>query len=322
MPGADNADDQRRLGPAAGLGDGLGHGAVPGELRLDEPAERRVLLGGGDLVVGDLGHRRGHVDVAGADALLDGEHTGERIPVGLGRRRRIAEPGALVGRNRGPAVASDPRDHRPVDVERHHRQPVLAGEVEQRQIEAWLEPPDLGPRGFGEELLHRQLAPHPAVEGQLHTPRKHLEADDHVGLAGVQGGQRVELPAVVLGGIVALAQQNDGVLSRLGDQRVMPGGETAQRVDPLPRNSTRRRMGRAVGQDRSGEDGGENEGSAVFHGRERSCPARSGDAPTSIPRDYTCLRGNCARRITFGTTSRRRRSLRCCGSAVDGCLTG
>lgn len=195
MAASDDGDDQGPAGAGMAGGDGLGHGAIPGELRLDETPEGRIVGGC------RAGRRRGPV-VA--------EDAGEGGDVGRAGRSRRAKPFAGVRRNGIPAILADPGHQRPLDVERHHRDAVHAREIEQRHIERRREAPHLVPLRLLEEGAFVDLAGDPAVEDRLQAPGKGLEAQDHVRGPAVQGRQGVQLPAMIFDAGVGFAQHHGG----------------------------------------------------------------------------------------------------------------
>jgi len=81
--------------------------------------------------------------------------------------------------------------------------------MKQRQIEFRREIPDLGPFGLREKLLHGEFSGCPAIERGLDAPRKRFETDHHVGPQQVQRRQRLQLPLVMAGVVVPLAEEHD-----------------------------------------------------------------------------------------------------------------
>jgi hypothetical protein len=55
------------------------------------------------------------------------------------------------------------------------------------------------------------------VEHRLHAARKHLEADHHLRALGVQGGEHLQLPAVVVLAVVLLAEQDHILADGMGN---------------------------------------------------------------------------------------------------------
>jgi len=78
-----------------------------------------------------------------------------------------------------PAAACDRLGQAAFDVQRHHRNPVQAREVKERQVKLGREPPDLGPFTLLEKLLHGEFTGNPSIEHRLGAPRERFEADDH-----------------------------------------------------------------------------------------------------------------------------------------------
>ena len=163
----------------------------------------------------------------------DGE---QLLAVGLDRRRRAADAFPLGFRHRVPALLADRPAELALDVQRQHRDAVDARELEQRQVELGRHVPVALPFRLVEELGHRQLARHPAVEHRLHAAREHLEADHHVRPPRVQRGQRLQLPAVVVHLVVYLTEQHHVALRhvveqgrRRGDARPLAAGQGPDR---------------------------------------------------------------------------------------------
>lgn len=80
--------------------------------------------------------------------------------------------------------------------------------MEERQVQAGVEAPDLVPLRAAQELGLRQPASHPVVEHRLQPAREHLQPERQRRPARMQLRQDLELPAVVLGAVVALAEQH------------------------------------------------------------------------------------------------------------------
>jgi hypothetical protein len=77
--------------------------------------------------------------------------------------------------------------------------------VQEGQVELGIVAPDLVPADLLEERVRLQLAPGPAVQDRLNAAGKGLEPEHDVLPPAEQGGERGELPAVVLGVVVRLA---------------------------------------------------------------------------------------------------------------------
>jgi hypothetical protein len=184
------------------LHQGLRHGPVPRQLRLDEAPERLALedLGTvGRSVGGLLGVRLTRIPAGLLEDRLRQVDLRKTASIGLRGGCGVGDPFPLLFGNRAPALLGHAGDQLPVDVQCHHRQPVLAGEVEQRQVEIRVVAPDLCPARRLEEGGLRELTRDPGVQVRLHAAREHLEADHEVGLVGVQTGECVKLPAMLLG---------------------------------------------------------------------------------------------------------------------------
>ena len=162
------------------------------------------------------------------------------LAVGLARRRRIGDAVTILRGNSVPAFPTDPCDQGAVDVERDHRHPVLACEVEKRQVEVRVEAPDLRPVHLAKERFGGQFACHPSVENRLNPARKHLETEDHVGPAAMQGGDGMQLPAVMASIVMALAEQHDRAPGLCGDYIIVPKTRTRLGIDPDTDRRTRR----------------------------------------------------------------------------------
>ena len=125
------------------------------------------------------------------------------------RRRGPAHAFALGFRDGVPAFLRDGPGELLVDVQRHHRDAVDAGELEQRQVELGRQLPDRVPLRLLEQLLDGELAATQLVQHRLRAAREHLEADHHVGPLRVQRRQHLQLPAVIVVLVVLFAEQHD-----------------------------------------------------------------------------------------------------------------
>ena len=184
--------DARRDGVAR---KGLRHRPVPCRLRLDE--SRKGGVGAQDLRI-----------VLAMDRPMLAIDLEQEIPVGARCGRGPADPFTLGLGHGVPALFGDGLGQFLVDVERDHRDPVDPRELEERQIELGRQLPDGVPLGLLEQLPHREIARHPAVQHRLRAAWKHLEADHHVGALCVQRRQHLQLPTVIIVLVVLLAQQH------------------------------------------------------------------------------------------------------------------
>jgi hypothetical protein len=190
--------------------------------------------------------------------LLEQIDTGQEFAVRGAGRSRIGQPGLFVGRDRGPALTPDPGDKLPLDVERDHRHAVLTREMKQRQVERRVVAPDRRPVHRLEEGLGIEIAVHPPVQDRLDAPRETLEPQDHVGVAAMQGGQGVQLPTVVFGVVVRLAEKDDRPPSQRGHELFRGERPRGRGIEPRPgRHATASvRILDLVGTDRQRHDGG------------------------------------------------------------------
>jgi hypothetical protein len=163
--------------------------AVPRELCLDESPPARLVV---RLAAAVCGHRLRQEGF-----------------VGRARGRRVRDALAFPHGHRGPALASDACHQRAIDVQRLHRNAVQASELEERQIQRRGEAPHARPVGLPEERALVELAGDPPVEDRLGAAREHLEAEHHGRVLGGERGNGLELPAMVVGPIVVLAEQDD-----------------------------------------------------------------------------------------------------------------
>ena len=142
---------------------------------------------------------------------------------------------------------------------------MQARELEQGHVEDGIEAPDLVPTAFLKELVAVGQTLGPAVKGGLDTARKGLESEHHVRIATMQRGDRVELPIVMGGAVVDLAEKDDRtprhgchqVVDR--DHFAVPGLPPLTRIDAGIRGHARRRGG-----DGDSQDDGRN--SQALHG--------------------------------------------------------
>ena len=253
MAAAQDADDQQTGLARQPRGDGLGHRAVPEGLRTDEAREgvrRRCVRGGrGRLRCTALAGRAG----------MGVEDLAQHLPVGLGRLGGSADALALGLAQRLEAAPADRRHHATLDIERQHRQPVHPGEMEERQVQAGVEAPDLVPLRAAQELGLRQPAGHPVVEHRLQPAREHLQPERQRRPARMQLRQDLELPAVVLGAVVALAEQHRLRLGHPaqqlggGQQARCSGGRRQPLAGGLVRRTERGRRGRLGCRTRPGQ---------------------------------------------------------------------
>ena len=224
MAAADDGDDQRLIRRGGGGGEGLGHGPVPGQLGVDEalhPVGVRRRARPFEMLVIDLA---------------------ELVAVDRGRRRRVRDPFAIRLGHGVPASFPDGGDQGAIDVERHHGHPVDAGEVEQRHIQRRIETPHPVPFHRLKKRRLVKFAGHPGIEHRLHAARKHLESEDHRAAPGMERGDGLELPEMMLGIVVSFAEYDHARGRRPGEQPV--AGERRGRAGLDP--DTRRHAGRGV----------------------------------------------------------------------------
>ena len=120
-----------------------------------------------------------------------GEYTREIVHIGVAGHGRVRQPTALVSGDRGPALPPNPREQRSVDVEGDHGEAVLAGKMKQRHVEVGVITPDFFLIRLLKKLLDIVRAGDPSVQSRLDPPREHLEADNHIRIMGVQGGEHL-----------------------------------------------------------------------------------------------------------------------------------
>lgn len=233
-------------------GNGFRHGAIPEELRFDKALEcRRLRIGRGTCL------------------RVLGEDGPQSRPI-FGRSGfRVAHPLARPTRDGGQPLARHKAAHATIDIERQHGDPVHAREVEQGEIEAGVAAPNIGPLDIAEKLGLAKLAPDPAVEDRLRPAREHLEAQHHVGPAGMQRGDRMQLPAMVRHLVMGFAEQDHGVAGEPRRQAGMAGARAG--LDPGAGGnawSGHRRMGKgSTGRASQNDRQNQNDMS-----HERSCP--------------------------------------------------
>jgi len=298
MAGADDADDEGvRVLPEV-CGNRFRHAAVPHRLRLGEGGEGLFAAHAVGVMVED-------------DA--------QQLQIVGGRFCRPRHAFLLRLGHRVPAVAGNRVDQRPLDVHRQHRQPVHPREVEQWQIVARVESPDFLPFGFAQERGFAQFACHPAVEDRLQPPRKHFQRQREARMPDVQLRQRVQLPTMVFGLVVRLAEQDhlpvcQPVDEGTGRQRGRVGkAPVGLRREPLAdlaagrgrRGGGRRRRG---GREERGSACGERQGEGGGSGGEP--PEQVGAHADSLRRGVFGLRDYAALypRGGIGRLTRRQRS--------------
>jgi len=118
--------------------------------------------------------------------------------------------------------------------------------------------PHLVPFRLLQELLGGQRTGDPLVEYRLGTAREHLEADHHLRALGVQGGEHLQLPAMVILGVVLLAEQDHVLAGRMGDDVADAGRPGRRRAEqqPVPTGlaiGRRRRLGRRLAGGQGGD---------------------------------------------------------------------
>src|ERR1700719_999386 len=185
MPASQNSYDGRVGELALGAGQRLRHGAVPGQLSLDEAFEfgllhcfrQRCLVGlwrARPLTAGQaIGGVRRHCPLHGID-------TSQLTLIGRTGWSGVGKTFALRDRNTLPSLWADLRDKLPLDVQRYHRNAVETSELEQRHVESRIVAPHLSPLGRLQESLIRQLALDPIVQDSLQAARKCFETDDKI----------------------------------------------------------------------------------------------------------------------------------------------
>src|SRR5262249_27609254 len=162
-------------------GQRLRHGAVPGQLSLDEPFELRLLDGFRQRRLVGLGRAR-RLIAGGIGArwhcLLDEVDVSKLTLIGRTGRSRVGKTFALRGRNTLPPLLAYSRYKLLLDVQGNHWNAVKTGELEQRHVERRVVAPDLSPFGCLQESFIGQLALDPIAQDRLQATRKCLEAND------------------------------------------------------------------------------------------------------------------------------------------------
>ena len=202
MSGTHQGDHQCARAGGKHAGDTFGHRAVPQQLRLAELAETLV------------GARR---FVSGLARMLR-VALEQEVFVRRECRGRARQACAFFRWQCVEADGTDLARQVAIDVERHHRHPVHAGEVKDRQVHLRVVAPVALPVGGAQQFGFGQVACHPAIERRLRAARKHLETEDQIGPPGVQRCHGLRLPAVVLPDIVPFTEQHHRPGRQAGDE--------------------------------------------------------------------------------------------------------
>ncbi len=225
MAASENSDDDVIRMFRTRRGQGFGHGAIPGHLRLDETPEGGVVRIKGCFF-------RLVIPVPGTVVL--GVDLGQGRDVTVGWRKWVAQTLPFRGRNGRPSLLSDPLNQLALDIERNHGDAVHPREIEQGLIQRRRKAPDLLPFALFEELAARQVTGDPAVEHRLEAPWEGFETDDKFRGPPMQRGQNMELPRVVFGARMALAEQHDRPPHPLLHQGLELLGLPRIGIDPTP----------------------------------------------------------------------------------------
>src|SRR4029077_3912721 len=149
MPGSQNSYDGRVGELALGVCQCLRHGAVPGQLSLDETFEFGLLHRFLDRRLVGLRHARPLRAGKGIGTrrygLLDEIDVRKLTLVGRTGWSRVGKTFALRRRHALPPLLAYSRDKLLLDVQRDHWNAVEAGELKQRHVEGRIVSPDLPP---------------------------------------------------------------------------------------------------------------------------------------------------------------------------------
>ena len=249
MAAAHDAHDQRRRGAGAALRDGLRHGAVPQLHALDEAQEGGIVRGSGSarLARGILLRQMLEIGLV------------QRLAIACRRRGRIAHALAL----RLGGMRAQPRSPTRATRSRSTLSAIMGTRCMRAKSKIGMYSRASKPHTRFHSLRLRNCSSlsspaDPLVEHLLHPAREHLEPEHQVGLQCIQPGDRVQLPAVVLGVVVALAEQHDRACGELRQAALgarvaaarrrsgRPSWRGSRRLPPATRRTSERAGGRAL----------------------------------------------------------------------------
>src|SRR5258708_39932181 len=165
VPASQNSDDRRAGELALGAGQRFRHGAVPGQLSLDETLEFGLRYGFRYRCLVGLRRARplrgGKRIGAGRQCLLEEVNASKLSLIGRTGWSGVRQAFALRDRNTLPPLLAHLRYKLPLDVEGSHWNAVEASELEQWHVESRIVGPNLSPFGCLPERLIVQPALHP-----------------------------------------------------------------------------------------------------------------------------------------------------------------
>ena len=198
MTAAHDPHNQRSLVTQRHIGDTLGHGTIPELLPLDK-ALKSLFLSSGKIA-------HGFFIATVRTRMMLHKTPRQHFEIGPLRDGGIRDPLTLILWYRRPPLLLHLIEEGAVHIQGNHRNMIHAGEIENRQIKCRIKTPIAVPIALLQKFSFAQLPRHPFIQNRLHLPGKHLKAERQVLAQRIQPGDYLQLPTMVIGVIMVLAQ--------------------------------------------------------------------------------------------------------------------